>query len=251
MTESRWLADSTCQPCVSSDTYVQVSILNMVLNGDGKSNIKLEDSLEHVKRDEAKYDVLLCNPPFGTRIREARAAVLSNFDLGYEWVENEARLERTDDILASQETGILFAELCVRQVAAGGRVGIVVPNGYLGNRSARYMAFREWLLRHTRVVSVISLPRFTFKKSGADVSASLLFLERLPAPLADSQEVEPYEFHVGMVTSVGWTVVKRPERISARDEATDAILFDQNNEPVDDEDFKAVLDALSRPPATT
>jgi len=248
--EHHWSAAHSIWGADNSSQAVQVSILNMVLNGDGKSNIKLEDSLEHVKRDEAKYDVLLCNPPFGTRIREARAAVLSNFDLGYEWVENEARLERTDDILASQETGILFAELCVRQVAAGGRVGIVVPNGYLGNRSARYMAFREWLLRHTRVVSVISLPRFTFKKSGADVSASLLFLERLPAPLADSQEVEPYEFHVGMVTSVGWTVVKRPERIYARDEETGAILFDQNNEPVVDADFKAVLDDLFRSPAT-
>src|SRR5881227_928937 len=113
-----------------------------------------------------------------------------------------------------------------------GRVGIVVPNGYLGNRSPRYASFREWLLRNTRIVSIISLPRFTFKKSGADVSASLLFLEKRPRPLARLTTAGKYEFHVGMITSVGWTVVKRPERVWARDPETGAVLVDANNEPV-------------------
>lgn len=248
--DHHWNAAHAIWGADNSSQAVQVSILNMVLNGDGKSNIKLEDSLERVKRDESKYDVLVCNPPFGTRIKEERAAVLGNFDLGYEWTKTESGWKRSDDVLDSQETGILFAELCLSQVSVGGRVGIVVPNGYLGNRSGRYMVFREWLLRHARVVSIISLPRFTFKKSGADVSASLLFLERLPAPLNASDEIEPYEFHVGMVTSVGWTVVKRPERIYAREVETGAILLDQNNEPVIDADFNDVLGDLYRSATT-
>ena len=36
----------------------------------------------------------------------------------------------------------------------GGRVGILVPNGYLGNRSDRYLEFRRWLLRNARVAAV-------------------------------------------------------------------------------------------------
>ena len=240
---SIWGADNSSQA-------VQVSILNMVLNGDGKSNIKLEDSLEHVKRDDSKYDVLLCNPPFGTRIKETRETVLRKFELGYEWIMTKSGWKQTESVLDSQETGILFAELCVSQVSIGGRVGIVVPNGYLGNRSNRYTVFREWLLRHARVVSIVSLPRFTFKKSGADVSASLLFLERMATPLTDSGKVEAYEFHVGVVTSVGWTVVKRPERIYAREAETGAILMDQNNEPVVDADFTDVLADLYRSSAT-
>ena len=55
---------------------------------------------------------------------------------------------------------------------------------------------------------------------------------------------------MGLVTSVGWTIVKRPERIYAREPETGTILLDQNNEPVIDADFRDVLDDLYRSPAT-
>jgi hypothetical protein len=72
----------------------------------------------------------------------------------------------------AQEAGLLYVETCLPAVVPGGRVGILVPNGYLGNRSERYLGFRRWLVRHARIAAVIGFPRFTFKKSGADVSAS-------------------------------------------------------------------------------
>ena len=208
--ECIWGSDNSTQAC-------QVSVLNMVLHGDGKSNIEEEDSLEHVAEHEGEFQVLLCNPPFGTRIKEERVSILKKFDLGFEWVHGKHGLQKSEKPLESQETGILFTELCVRQAASEGRIGIVVPNGYLGNRSVRYAAFRKWLLLNNRVVSIISLPRFTFKKSGADVSASLLFLEKRKKPLLKLTVKEKYEFHVGLVTSVGWTIKKRPERILMRD----------------------------------
>ena len=89
--------------------------------------------------------------------------------------------ERGDDVLDSQETGILFAELCVRRVAQRRLgVGIVLPNGYLGNRSQRYSVFSETgcCVTQESSQSCQFAYRFTFKKSGADVSASLLFLEK-------------------------------------------------------------------------
>jgi len=218
----------------------------MVLNGDGKSNIREQDSLEKIEAEENQFQIILCNPPFGTKIKEERIDVLRRFELGYEWIRGSSGWKRSGRLLDSQETGLLFTELCVRQVAPGGRVGIVVPNGYLGNRSPRYASFREWLLRNTRIVSIISLPRFTFKKSGADVSASLLFLEKRPRPLARLTTAGKYEFHVGMITSVGWTVVKRPERVWARDPETGAVLVDANNEPVPDADFNVVIADLMR-----
>src|SRR5690606_26268240 len=120
-----------------------------------------------------QFSVVLCNPPFGTKIVERRDEVLRKFDMGHKWEFADGRVRQTEDVRASQQTGILFAELCVKQVRPGGRVGIILPNGYLGNRSAEYVALREWLLRHTRIVTVMAFPRFTFKKSGADVSASV------------------------------------------------------------------------------
>ena len=127
--------------------------------------------------------------------------------MGHDWsCEAGGRLVETDKIRKGQQTGILFAELCVRLAQPGGRVGIILPNGYLGNRGTEYVALREWLLRHGRIVGIVAFPRFTFKKSGADVSASAVFLERRQRPLTSALESTDYHFFVGLVESVGWRV---------------------------------------------
>ena len=210
----------------------------MVLNGDGKSNICTEDSLVKMAEHEATYSVLLCNPPFGIKIVEKRFAVLRHFDLGHEWKRgDDGRLAPSEKVLKSQEMGLLFAELCVRQTAPGGRIGIIMPNGYLGNKSTRYLAFREWLLRHTRLVAVIGFPRFTFKKSGADVSASVLVLERREDALAYAVDADDYAFHAGLLESVGWSAGdKRAEAVYRRDMETGEMVLDPNNEPILDAD---------------
>ena len=46
-----------------SQQAVQISILNMVLNGDGKSQIKEEDSLKSYSSRSDTFQVVLCNPP--------------------------------------------------------------------------------------------------------------------------------------------------------------------------------------------
>ena len=98
---------------------------------------------------------------------------------------------------------------------------------------------------------MIETTRFTFKKSGADVSASLLFLEKRKHSAAIPNNKDEYDFHVGMVTSVGWSVGdKRAERLYAREPETGALVLDENNDPVPDSDFAAVLGDLYRSQAT-
>lgn len=226
-----------------SENAVQVCVLNMVLNGDGKSNIRKENSLQRAERDADTFSVLLCNPPFGVRITESRFDVLKNFDLGHDWTTVEGFVEKTDKVMKAQQTGLLFAELCVRQTQAGGRIGIILPNGYLGNSSVRYLAFREWLLRHARLVAVVAFPRFTFKKSGADVSASVLVLEKREKPLDHAADSEKYPFYAGMLESVGWSVGdKGGERVFKKDPRTGDLLLDsKTNDPIIDADFDRVL----------
>lgn len=226
-----------------SANAVQMCVLNMVLNGDGKGNIRREDSLVSVEREESEFAVMLCNPPFGVRIQERRFDVLRKFDLGHQWARGaRGYFDKTDTVLGAQEVGILFAELCVRQCEPGGRVGIIVPNGYLGNRGPRYLALREWLIRNARVIAVVAFPRFTFKKSGADVSASVLLLEKRAAPLMSAADSDSYPFYAGLVESVGWNVAnKQAVRIFKRDPLTGAYLTDENNQPVPDADFDRVL----------
>lgn len=232
----------------NSRQAVQVSVLNMMLQGDGKTAIREADSLKSHPQDEATYDVVLCNPPFGTKIVEKRWEVLRSFDMGHVWsVEKDGRFDRTDDVRKQQQTGILFAELCVTLSKPGGRVGIIMPNGYLGNASNEYVALREWLLRNARVVAVVAFPRFTFKKSGADVSASVVVLERRDSPLAASADSEDYPIFFGMIESVGWRAGdKTAKPVYLRDKETGVVLLDDANNPMLDCDFDKVLDEYRR-----
>jgi type I restriction enzyme M protein len=239
ISDAVWGADN-------SSKAAQVSVLNMVLNGDGKSNITEEDSLENIKKEEMNYTVMLCNPPFGQSIVENRFEVLRNFQMGQEWIESDEGLQPNGVILGSQEVGILFAELCVRQAQPGGRVGIILPNGYLGNRTLRYAVLREWLLRNCRLVAIVAFPRFTFKKSGADVSASVVVLERRKKPLARAIDSENYPFYVGIIESVGWRVGdKRADRVYTHDPLSGDVMLDTHNEPILDADFNRVLTDLA------
>ncbi|MBU6529813.1 restriction endonuclease subunit M [Streptomyces sp. NPDC057245] len=222
-----------------SPEAVQVAVLNMILNGDGKTNIQQEDSLQKINSNENSADVVVCNPPFGTRIVETKANTLENFDLGREWVANSRGiLNPSKQMLAQQESGILFAEACVKLMRPGGRMALVVPNGYLGNRSARYTILREFLLRHCYLSAIVALPRFTFKGSGADVSASVLFCEKRVTPLTDAKLSEEYDFCVEVVDRVGWvTGDKRGKPTYLRDEEDGTLVLDEYGNPILDSDF--------------
>ena len=240
---SVWGADNSKQA-------VQISILNMVLNGDGKTQIGAEDSLKEFGPNSRQFSIVLCNPPFGTKILERRYEVLRKFDMGHRWNRREVGAEIGDEVRTTQQTGILFAELCVRLARPGGRIGIILPNGYLGNRSVEYVALREWLLCNTRIVGIVAFPRFTFKKSGADVSASVVVLERRERPLASAKESADYAFFAGNIQSVGWHAGNKiGSPVYLRNEETGELVLDEANEPILDADFAAVLEEFLRSPA--
>jgi type I restriction enzyme M protein len=236
----------------NSQNAVQVAVLNMLLNGDGKSNIKEGDSLDQVNQELSRYDIMVCNPPFGLRIVETRQGVLRNFDLGHEWDLDKATgtWTKTEKILSRQEAGLLFAEVCLKQVKPGGRIGIIMPNGYLGNRSHKYQVFREWLLRNAKIAAVCAFNRFTFKTSGADVSASVLYMERRQAPLPKADRDSSYRFSVQMIENVGWNLGdKKAAPRYLRNQDDGSFLIDPFGKRILDADFQDSLDDLRASPA--
>jgi type I restriction enzyme M protein len=243
---------------------VQISVLNMLLNGDGKTNIKKEDSLVSVAKDReaaradkkfrpTQFHALVCNPPFGVKIVEKRREVLREFNTGHVWRKDEAGVwNKTDEVLAQQEKGLLFAEVCVHQARPGGRIAIILPNGYLGNRSDRYVAFREWLLRECRLVSVCGFPRFTFKTSGADVSASVVFLEKRDKPIARASDDADYMFNAELIENVGWSVGdKNALPVFEREETDGSYIVGGDGKKIVKSDFAAVLEDMRRSPAVS
>ncbi len=236
----------------NSKNAVQVAVLNMLLNGDGKSNIKEADSLSTVNSEKNQYEIVVCNPPFGVRITEKNKETLRLFDLGHEWVWEKDKYKKTDDLLAAQETGMLFVEACVKQTKNnGGRIGIILPNGYLANRSKKYRVLREWLLKHCRVAAICSFPRFTFKTSGADVSASIVYLEKRAEPLESVNDIEDYHFSVQMIENVGWNLgdKKAAPRYLRNLEDGSYIINEQGDRSLD-ADFANALQDLRRSQAS-
>ena len=231
-----------------SPEAVQVAVLNMILNGDGKTNILTEDSLVKIGSHTETMNVVICNPPFGKKILERKPQALDNFDLGHQWVEDaDGVLQPTGQRLASQQLGILFAEACAKLVQSKpeGRFALVVPNGYLGNRSTHYRNLREWLLRHCRIAVIAALPRFTFKASGADVSASVIFCEKREEPLKRAEDSEDYPICIEVVERVGYSLTaKSAEPLYSRDPKDGTYLVDTDGDLILESDFATALNRI-------
>ncbi len=78
--------------------------------------------------------------------------------------------------LGKVKTEILFIERCLSLLDAGGKLGIVLPEGIFNNPSLAYV--REFCEDRARILAVVSLPQETFYSSGASVKASLLFVQK-------------------------------------------------------------------------
>lgn len=87
----------------------------------------------------------------------------------------------------------------------------------------------------------ITLPRFTFKSSGADVSASILFLEKREKGSIDLSE--DYSFAVEMIEKVGWDAGNKtaaPLYVRAKEDG--CLIIGDDNEPIIDSDFPSALE---------
>ena len=63
----------------------ELAVINMALNKDGQTNLNNIDTIEHYDLWNGQMDVVLCNPPFGSRTIETRPSVLTHYDLGHLW----------------------------------------------------------------------------------------------------------------------------------------------------------------------
>ena len=76
----------------------------------------------------------------------------------------------------SMKTELVFIERCLDLLAAGGRMGVVLPEGIFNNPSLQYV--REFTEDRAFLRAVVSLSQDTFISSGASVKCSILFLEK-------------------------------------------------------------------------
>ncbi len=168
---------------------VKATKMNMVMNNDGSGGLHQANSLarpitwagEVRERDLiGGVDVLLTNPPFGSRIPIDDPAILEQYDLAHVWDydadDDRYEIREPKTLMKSQPPEILFIERCVQFLKPGtGIMAIVLPDAILGAPGLGYV--REWIFRHTTVLASIDMHPDTFQP-GNSTQTSLLVLRR-------------------------------------------------------------------------
>ena len=116
----------------------KIAKMNMILTGDGHTNIVQTDSLRHPVKD--KYDVVLTNYPFSQKTDWASYYNLRNHD-----------------------ANPVFLKHIIDALKPGGRAGVVVPDGLLFGEGTQYVRVRQMLLSECEVKAVIKLHNYVFK----------------------------------------------------------------------------------------
>ncbi len=213
-----------------------LAVVNMILNKDGQSNLECIDSIENHDKWKDSINVALCNPPFGERSVEKRPEVLRNYDLGHVWEQSEkGEWIKTSSTLAKQQLGILFIERCFKALAEGGRIAIILPEGFLCTKSYGYV--REWIRTHTRIVALVELPRRIFTKSDADLRGNIVVLQKLSDENLAQCVKADYPIYTDIIRKVGFKMGAGFSPTIARDPKTGLELRDESNSVVIESDF--------------
>ncbi|NLU92653.1 N-6 DNA methylase [Chitinophaga sp. Ak27] len=172
--------------------------MNMIMHGDGHGGVHHNDGLLNVNGIfENRFDVILTNPPFGSRIEKSLKITeadkytdierIRKYQKRYGKAYDEALKQVNDNIgkslLELYETGsmstlteVLFIERCLNLLKPGGRMGIVLPEGVLNNTNLQKT--REFVESKAKILFITSIPQDVFIASGATVKPSLLFFKK-------------------------------------------------------------------------
>lgn len=108
------------------------------------------------------FDVVLTNPPFGTKIKVTTKEVLEQYDLAHRFRYDKLtrRWEQTDS-LEARPPQLLFIERCLQLLKPGGRLGIVLPESILGMPTYTWVV--QYLRSRATILAVVSMPEDLFQ----------------------------------------------------------------------------------------
>ena len=232
---------------------VKATKMNMVMNNDGSGNIYHNDSLlpphewEHsFKQNLAKalgiqvdrianknsigfFDVIVTNPPFGSKIPINDTHILEQFDIGYIWRKrNKTAWERSNNLQTSVPPEQLFIERCLQFLKSGGRLAIVLPDSILGNPGLTHI--RQWLLVKTRIVASIDLHVDTFQPRNGTQTSVLIVQKKTEEETTEeryARRINPHNIFMAMVERVGHD--KRGNTLFKRDKDGNEIWVSEDD----------------------
>lgn len=153
------------------DFLSKVCKAQMAILGDGRGGVFCENSLENPNKWKqktqdkillGKFDVLITNPPYGSKIKIDDKDVLKQFELACKWKNNKKTGDWEKGKLKDDDTPQnLFIERCMDFLKPGGRMALVLPDGIFGNDGLGYI--RQYVIEHARVLAIVDLPKETFQ----------------------------------------------------------------------------------------
>jgi len=138
-------------------TMIRIGLMNMILHGIERPNIRYADTLSRKFEQKVQYDIVFANPPF--------AGAIDKSDI------NDAFK------LDTKKTELLFLELFYNLLRIGGRAAVIVPNGVLFGHSNAHRQIRKILLEKCQLEAVISMPSGVFQPYAGVSTAVLIFVK--------------------------------------------------------------------------
>lgn len=193
-----------------SNRLVKIAKTAMILNGDGHTGMTQGDSLGPYSNfnetilaqcNRNTPTVILTNPPFAG-VGEGKITqkeVLEKYDVGKKWnIDEQNKFSPTEELSTEGiPPEMLFLERCVDWLAPGGRLGIVMPKGFLD--TATYRPARQYLLDNCKLISVINCHKDTFQPY-TGVRTSLIVVQKYREGEDRSSD---YEIFMGISKKIG------------------------------------------------
>ncbi len=181
--------------------------MNMVMNNDGRGGIYSVNSLwkpsawpKEIATEItlSGYDMVITNPPFGTKIKVEGSEILGQYDLAHAWSKEGDRWVMQGFLKTGVPPEILFIERCFQFLKPGtGKMAIVLPDGILGNPDLEYV--RYWIMTNCQVLASVDLPVEMFlPRTGTQTSVLFLRRKSDQEKLAESLSGEPPEYSIFM-----------------------------------------------------
>lgn len=194
------LKNETVYGCEIANT-ARVAKMNMILYGDGNSNITKGDSFANRNQNLGKYDVILTNPPYSQNTRHGNL-----YDI------------------PTEDGDAISVQHCLDALKPDGRAAILIKEDFLTD-SGDVGKVREILFRTTKDLSIVSLPRRLFEPYTPTKTSILCFRKR-------GNRTRTFFF---VVKDVGHTFGARKKSIPSNDlpVALEGVRNPSENLPID------------------
>jgi type I restriction enzyme M protein len=216
---------------------VKVAQMNMVMHGDGSSNIVHANSLNQPDEwsSEAQsmvplesFEAIVANPPFGTKAVVDDKSILNQYDL------HTVNSANPRESLPPEQ---LFIERCLDFLKPGGIMGIVLPDSILSNPGLEWL--RKWLLEQASILASIDLPIETFQPH-TGTQTSVLILQKHKKT---QQPPEDYDIFMAMPNSVGHD--RRGKPVFEKTPSGD-VRINEDGQPIIDDDLPMVSEKFEK-----